>query len=82
MNGAANTGLSKTATKRAVARINRESRELQKQLTALRARRPDGSYGPHGYGHNPDGTPTLCQRLVDEMSTLADARRALLGEVA
>ena len=80
MNGAAKTGLSKTATKREAARLQREINARQKQLTSLRGRRPDGSFGSEGYGFGEDGQPTVCQRLVDEMAALGTQRRALLGE--
>lgn len=76
MNGAANTILSKTATKREAARITSEVAARQAQLTALRKQADGGG----GYGVV-DGKPTLCQRLVDEMFELSNQRRKLLGEV-
>jgi hypothetical protein len=76
----ATTGkLNKTATKREVARLNREIKAAQNELDTLRRRRPDGSYGEEGYGMRPDGTPTRPQQLVDLMARLCEERNRLTG---
>jgi hypothetical protein len=70
--------LSKTATKREAARLQREISAKQQQLTALRSHADGGG----GYGVGRDGQPTVCQRLVDEMTALGGELRALLGVAA
>jgi hypothetical protein len=69
------TTMSKTATKKAAAALTKQINAAQKQLDSLRSRRDGGG----GYGMGPDGKPTICQQLVDEMYELGTARRRLLG---